>query len=157
MRLIAVMGMAVLAAAPGFVVAQDRPADTMEILRQKLRADKKLVVAATLGLTESGARNFWPVYEAYQGELEKLDARLVDVIAKYAVAYNADSLTDAQARVLLDEALAIDEAEAGLRTAYACKLELALPGRKLARYVQLENKIRAVIRYDIASQVPLAR
>jgi hypothetical protein len=45
-------------------VAQDKPADNMDVLREKLRADKKVVVADTLGLTESEAKAFWPVYNA---------------------------------------------------------------------------------------------
>jgi hypothetical protein len=42
----------------GAVVAQDKPADTMDIFREKARADKKLVVASVLELTESEAKVF---------------------------------------------------------------------------------------------------
>ena len=42
----------------------DKPADNMQILRDKIKADKKLVVAANMKLTESEAKGFWPVYEA---------------------------------------------------------------------------------------------
>ncbi|MCJ7681222.1 MAG: hypothetical protein MUP70_10890, partial [Candidatus Aminicenantes bacterium] len=47
-------------------VSQDKPADNMQILLEKVKADKKLVVAANMDLTESEAKGFWPVYEAYQ-------------------------------------------------------------------------------------------
>jgi hypothetical protein len=36
------------------------------------------------------------------------------------------------------------------------KLAKVLPGRKVARYMQLENKVRALVRYEIAGEVPLA-
>ena len=42
--------------------AQDKRADNMQILRDKIRADKKLVVATNMELTESEAKNFWPIY-----------------------------------------------------------------------------------------------
>ena len=32
-----------------------------------------------------------------------------------------------------------------------------LPVKKAARYLQIENKIRALIKYDLASGVPLVR
>jgi hypothetical protein len=32
-----------------------------------------------------------------------------------------------------------------------------LPVRKVVRYLQIENKIRAVVKYDIASGVPLVQ
>jgi len=56
----------------GFAVAQDKPADNMEIVKEKIRTDKKLFVATNMQLTESEANAFWPVYEAYQAELGKL-------------------------------------------------------------------------------------
>jgi len=49
--------------------AQDKPADTMELLREKARADKKLVVATALNLTDSEAKVFWPVYNSYQSDM----------------------------------------------------------------------------------------
>ena len=35
------------------------------------------------------------------------------------------------------------------------KLEKVIPGMKVARYMQIENKIRAVIRYELAASIPL--
>jgi len=32
-----------------------------------------------------------------------------------------------------------------------------VPGGKVARYLQIENKIRAVIKYELAGTIPLAR
>ena len=46
------------------VLAQDKSADNMQILLDKIKADKKLLVAANMDLTESEAKGFWPIYEA---------------------------------------------------------------------------------------------
>ena len=40
------------------VAAQDKPADNMQIMRDKIKADKKLVVASNMELTESEAKAF---------------------------------------------------------------------------------------------------
>ena len=45
-------------------VSQDKQADNMKILLDKIKADKKLLVAANMDLTESEAKAFWPVYDA---------------------------------------------------------------------------------------------
>jgi hypothetical protein len=37
------------------------------------------------------------------------------------------------------------------------KLSNVLPGVKVARYMQLENKIRAIVKYELAREVPLAQ
>ena len=139
----------------GSVFAQDKPADTMQILREKIKADKKLVVATNMDLTESEAKGFWPVYEAYQADLQTLNKRLSKLIVSYAEDYRNKTLTDAKAKTLIDEAVAIEKAEAELRSAYVPKLGSVLPAKKVARYLQIESKIRALVRYELAAGVPL--
>jgi hypothetical protein len=138
-------------------MAQDKPADNLEILRNKIRADKKLVVATNMELTESEAKNFWPLYEQYQKDLQKINHRIAAVLDSYADDFRKKSLTDDKAKKLINEALAIDREETALKGAYAPKLSKALPMVKVVRYLQIENKIRALVRYDIAAGVPLVR
>jgi hypothetical protein len=140
---------AALVATPAF--AQDN----MQILREKIKADKKLVVAVNMGLTESEAKGFWPVYEAYQKELHKINERLGELILDYADAYNQGPVADKIAKKLLKEALNIEDAELKLKRAYVPKLEKALPEWKVARYLQIETKIRAIVKYELAAEVPL--
>ena len=137
--------------------AQDKPADNMQILRDKIKADKKLVVATNMELTESEAKGFWPIYEQYQKDLQKINQRIAKLLESYADDFRKKSLTDDKAKKLIDEAVAIEQAEANLKSAYAPKLGKALPVKKVARYLQIENKIRAVVKYDIAQGVPLVR
>jgi len=139
------------------VYSQDKPADNMQILRDKIRADKKLVVATNMELTESEAKDFWPIYEQYQKDLQKINRRMANLLESYADDFRNKSLTDEKAKKLIDEALKIDRAEADLKSTYAPKLSKALPITKAVRYLQIENKIRAVVKYDIASGVPLVR
>jgi hypothetical protein len=149
--------LSLLFAAPPRVWAQDKPADNMEVLREKIKADKKLLIASNMDLTESEAKNFWPIYDQYQKDLGKINQRMARVLDGYADDYRNKSMSDDKAKKLIDEALAIDRAEAGLKTSYAPKLGKVLPARKVMRYLQLENKIRAVVRYDLASGVPLVK
>jgi len=137
--------------------AQDKPADNMQILREKIKADKKLVVATNMELTESEAKGFWPIYEEYQKDLQKINRRLVSLVDSYANDFKNKKLTDDKAKKLIDEAMAIEQAEVNLKSTYAPKLGKALPVIKVARYLQIENKIRTVVKYDLAQGVPLAR
>lgn len=139
------------------ILAQDKPADNMQILRDKIRADKKLVVATNMELTESEAKGFWPIYEQYQKDLQKINGRMANLLQSYAEDFRGKSFTDERAKKLIDEALAIEVAEANLKSTYAPKLSKVLPIRKVARYLQIENKIRAVVKYDLAQGVPLVR
>jgi predicted outer membrane protein len=140
-----------------YLVAQDKPADNMQILREKIKADKKLLVAANMELTESEDKNFWPIYENYQKDLQNINERLGKLLQSYATEYKNKTMTDDKAKKLTDEYLSIQQAEVKLQSSYVPKLSKALPATKVARYLQIENKIRAVIKYDLASTVPLVQ
>ena len=136
----------------GAVVAQDKPADTMETLREKARADKKLVVASVLELTEGEAKVFWPVYNAYQSDMVAHYDRLIKLITTYAKAYSA--MTDETATKLVTEYLALERNHAALLTSYRPRFQKVLPAIKIARLYQVEHKIRALVLYDLASEIP---
>jgi hypothetical protein len=138
-------------------LAQDKPADNMQILRDKIKADKKLVVATNMELTESEAKGFWPIYDQYQKDLQKINRRIVNLLESYAADFRGKSLTDDKAKKLIEEAVAIEQAEANLKSVYAPKLSKMLPVKKVARYLQIETKIRAVVKYDLAQGVPLVQ
>ena len=74
---------AVAALASRTYAFQEQPASNMEILRDKIKADKKLLIAENLGLTEAESKVFWPVYEEYQKELEAINQRLGKMIQGY--------------------------------------------------------------------------
>ena len=146
----------ILTCAPVF--AQEQSANTnMQILLDKVKADKKLVVASNMELTEDEQKSFWPIYEAYQRDLLGINQRTGRAIAAYADAYNKNQLTDEMASKLTTEAIAIDQDEITLRKTYASRLIKVLPAKKVARYLQIENKIRAAIRYDLAVGIPLVQ
>ena len=137
------------------VVAQDKPADTMEIFREKARADKKVVVASVLELTDNEAKAFWPVYNAYQSDMVAHYDRLIKLIGTYAKAYNA--MTDETATKLVTEYLALERNHAALLSSYLPRFQKVLPARKVARLYQVENKIRALVNYDLASEIPFLK
>jgi len=137
--------------------AAAQTASDMQVLAQKIKADKKLVVAANMQLTEDEAKAFWPVYEAYQKDLQGINQRLLGTIKRYADAYNKGPVSDEAAKKLINEAIAIEDAEVKLKRSYVPKLEKVIPGMKVARYLQIENKIRAVVRYELAAQIPLVQ
>jgi hypothetical protein len=140
------------------VVAAQQPSDTdMQILLEKIKADKKLLVAANMDLSDAEAKKFWPVYDAYQVELGKLNKRMATLIEGYADDYNNNSMTDVKARKMISELVALDQAETAMKKSFVPKLYKALPAVKAARYLQIENKIRAVLRYELAAAVPLVK
>jgi len=135
--------------------AQDKPADNMQLVLEKIRADKKLFVAENMELTEGEATAFWPVYERYQDELFLLRARTAKLIKDYADAY--ETMTNDTAKKLLAEYMTIETLGLKLRQAYLPKFRKVLPEVKVVRYYQIENKINAALIYELARDIPLMK
>ena len=127
----------------------------MQILREKIRADKKLLVAENMQLTEAEAKAFWRVYDQYQDELFLLRARTVKLINDFAVAY--EKLSNDTAKKMLDEYMTIESLGLKLRQTYLPKFRKVLPEVKVVRYYQIENKIQAVLIYELAANIPLMK
>jgi hypothetical protein len=155
MRLLTACAMAAGLAAPALI--QTPGTTNMDILRQKIKADKKLVVSENLKLTDAEGKAFWPVYDAYQKDLQQINERMNAAIHGYADAYNKGPIANDTAKKLIDETQAIDDAEAKATSALAPKVLAVLPATKAARYLQIERKIRAAVRYELAAGIPLVQ
>ena len=136
-------------------VAQDKPADNMDVVREKARADKKLLVATALELSESEAKGFWPVYNAYQSDMIAHYNRVFKLIGTYSAAYQ--TMTDETATQLLRDFLALETSHAALLNGYLPRFRGVLPPRKVARFYQVENKLRALVNYELAREIPLIK
>ena len=126
-----------------------------DLVKEKVRTDKKLFIATNMELTESEAKAFWPVYEANQAELDKLRDREIKLIAEFADNY--ETMSDDVAKNLLDDSLSINSDHLKLRQSYLSKFRGVLPDKKVARYYQLESKINAVLEYEMAKRIPLVQ
>jgi hypothetical protein len=134
-------------------MAQQEPTANMKIVAEKLRADKKLLVASNMELTEAEAAKFWPVYDAYQADQGKLAQRTAGLIKEYAANYQ--NMTDMVADKLLTDLIALEKDRVDLMASYRPKFAAVLPARKATRYYQIENKVRAIVNYELADAIPL--
>lgn len=142
-------------ALPAVVVAQQPPPQTVDSVRQAIRADKRALVEKNMQLTPEEAKKFWPVYDEYQKELDKIVQKQNRAVLDYV---NTEaSMTDANAKRIAREFLAADAEEQKLRERTAKKMLGALPAKKAVRFLQIENKLRTLNRYDIAERIPLVK
>ena len=128
---------------------------SMRLLQAQTAEEKRAFIGAQLQLDETQAARFWPVFEAHQQALSALNQRRLANILAYARAWNEDSLDDRQAAELAEQALAIEEDETALLKHTYHELKRVVPASKAVSYLQLESKIRAMVRYEQAVNVPL--
>jgi len=151
-----VIGFAVVLAVVAVpAMAQDQQPDTMQMVRDQIRADKKLLIAENLPLTAAEAKAFWPVYDSYQRELSAVNDRMIKLIKEYA--RNYQTMSDQTAKKLMDEYLMIDAARLKIRQTYVSRFRKVLRDKLVARYYQLENKVQAAVSYELADEIPLVK
>jgi len=119
------------------------------------RADRKAIVGANMKLTDEQSKAFWPLYDAYEAKMDKLDDRHAAEVKTYAQHYQ--TLTDADATNKLNEVIAIQQARLNVQKEFAPKFRQDVGAINTTRFYQIDNKLRAMIQCDIAQIVPLAR
>ncbi len=154
MRMRTVVLLALVGALAQPVLAEEGTSN-LDILIQKVKADKKLLVAANMNLTDEEGKVFWPIYDSYQKDLAAINTRLAKAIKEYADAYNAGAVPDDTAKKLFADAIGAEKAEVDLKDSYLLKLEKVVPMSKAVRYLQIESKIRAALRFELADRIPL--
>jgi hypothetical protein len=142
-----------LIAFPAF--AQEVTKNTMDSVRDALKAQKRAFIAVNMQLTDAEDAKFWPVYDSYQKDMETMNQKIGDLILDYAKNY--ETLTDPKADELVKKNLSLENEILQLKKSYLPKFGAVLPAKKVARYYQLENKIQAVGRYDLAEKIPLVK
>ena len=150
-RLLAAAALVGLAAA---AAAAQTVRDTLEVTRQSVESQRRILVAGAIPLTDAEADAFWPLFDAYEKERRPLDESANNLVADFLA--GSASLTDAQAKAMVDKALEIDEGKLRVRRAHLGRMLKAIPPRKVARFYQIDNKLDSVVRADVAKQIPLA-
>ncbi|HEX9180828.1 MAG TPA: hypothetical protein VF859_10570 [Burkholderiales bacterium] len=150
-----ILGLVPLLALAIHPVHADQASAYAEFQRQALGNQREAAVRANLDLTPKEAEAFWPLYREYHAEREKLGDRTYQLIREYADAYNNNRVTDEQGNRWVSESLELEQARARLKQRYMQKFAGVLPGRKFARYYQIESKLDNLINAKLSAEIPL--
>ena len=149
-------GIALAALTAGVVFSAPAAAQVrseIELTRQQIQTERQALVTAGMELTDEQAAKFWPVYREYRAELAPIGDRQVDLIMGYAERYG--SVDDDYAQEMLNEFLNIKQAQLEVLRKYVPKFLAVLPAVKVARFYQIENKLDAVVAFDLAASIPV--
>jgi hypothetical protein len=78
-------------------------------------------------------------------------------MSRQPAACRTDTVTDEKAQAFIEGMLKIEQAEVDLARVFLPKLAAVLSAVKVARYLQLENKIRTLLKYELAGEIPPAK
>ncbi|UCG71477.1 MAG: hypothetical protein JSV45_09380 [Chromatiales bacterium] len=135
------------------VAGAQQERDVMEVMRSQIATKRQALVAENLQLTEAESEKFWPVYRDFQYDRAPLTDRRLENIKAFRDNY--ETMTDEQARAIVDAVVKYEEDMLKLQRKYIREFRKVLPERKVMRYLQIERKLDAVINFDLARVIPL--
>ena len=125
----------------------------IELTRQQIQTERQALVAAAMELTDEQAAAFWPVYRDYRNELAPVGDRQVELILGYAERFGA--VTDEYANQMLEDHLNIQSKKLEIQKMYVSRFLGVLQPMLVARFYQIENKLDAIVAFDLALSVPV--
>jgi len=152
-----VIGLAILLP-PVSGLAQEKtplvtPEHEIEAARKLMRTERKLVIAGELVMTPAEAKAFWPVYNEYVEEMSLIGDEKVRLITDFSEHYQ--DMTEEFADQILSRHLDIQNRALKVRRQYVKRFKKVLPTIKVAKLYQVENKLDAVVDYQLAAQIPM--
>lgn len=137
--------------------SMDSHKEEIELTRAAIKLQKKQIVAKNMELTSAERDKFWAVYRDYQSKIDSVNDRRTKLITDYADTIKNRSLTDKKSLDMLNEYLSYERVRLITKQSFVEKFGEILPSRKVARFFQIENKLEAIINFDLARQIPLVQ
>lgn len=125
----------------------------IQMLRENIRSSRKKIIAANMNLTADESTKFWPIFDQYQQELNKIGNMRWQMMKEYAASY--PNVSAAQAQDFMQRTTAVDQQLIALREKYVPIFEKVIPPKKAALWYQIDRQIDLVVNMQLASMLPL--
>ncbi len=125
----------------------------IESLRADLRADKIAIITEAMQFSDRESQVFWPVYRKYEADLIAINDQRVALIKSYADKFA--TLTDADAKTMIDQSIDFESRRTALKKKYAKEFQKAgLSSLTVAKFLQLEHRMDLLVDLKIVSELP---
>lgn len=117
---------------------------------------RKRIVELNMNLTAEEANRFWPIYNIYRSESDKLSQQSIALLIDYASAYENDSIDNDQAGKMIERANSLMKQRQKLRERYVDRIAKEVSQIRAMRFLQIETQLDALGILDVGRQLPLA-
>ena len=125
---------------------------TIAVVRANMRADRAALITTGMNFNDKDGAAFWPIYQQYDYERDRLDDRRAAVIKQYTQKY--PNLTDAEAKAMADQMLDCEYRLAELKKKYYKKFNKVLPALTVTKFFQLERRIDLMMDIQVEAALP---
>jgi hypothetical protein len=142
------LSIGILLASFSAVYAQDE----IDQFQKEWGKEKKDLVRMAMELSPADSVKFWPLYDKYEKERQKLGKDRIKTFSDYAD--NLDKLTNTKADELINRLFVNDAGVAKLRQKYYSSIKTTLNALQAAKFMQIETYFDTAIRSAIQDELP---
>jgi len=129
--------------------------EAIELAREDIRAGRMGLIAGSMALTPEQQEKFWPIYQEYADEQEKLLDKRIAMLKEFVG--NSDGMTDEMANSIAAQAFAIQRARTERRERYFKRFSEALGPVLAARFIQVDSQLATLMNFEMNRSMPLIR
>jgi len=140
-------------------VSAETPAEKFE---REMKHSREIIsnqrfdlVKQYMGLTAFEEKQFLGVYNRYRDAMKPISDAQTKLVTDYVTAYTNNKLTDKLADHFTRSMFDLAGKKLTVRKKFVSEFQVFLKPRPVARFMQLENKLDAIMSYDLARKIPL--
>jgi len=126
--------------------------DEVKEIQKEWGKDKKELVGMAMDLSSADADKFWPLYDKYEKERQKLGRERLRIYSDYAD--NLESLTNAKTDEIINRLFKNDAALTKLHQQYYTSIKTKLNAKQAAKFLQIETYFNTAIRSAVQDELP---
>ena len=127
--------------------------DEIQEFQKEWGKDKKELVRTGMALTAADSVKFWPIYNKYEKERQKLGKERILIIQDYADHFL--DLTNAKADELVNRIFKNEAALTTLQKTYYTTVKSKLNAKQAAKFLQIETYINSFLKSAIQEEIPV--
>ena len=126
--------------------------DDLKSASEVIRNQRKVYIEKIMEFTQPEKESFWPLYTEYESGLSKIRGKRIELAM--SIFQKRGILSDEEAITMLNQRMKIDVDELKYKLSYVSKFMKVLPGRKVARFYQAENRFDTAAIAELYSNIP---
>ena len=126
--------------------------DDLQSASEVIRNQRKIYIEKIMELTPPEKEAFWPLYTEYESGLSTIRGKRIELATR--IFKKRGILSDEEAITMLNQRMKIDVDELKYKLSYVSKFMNVLPGRKVARFFQAENRFDTAANAELYRNIP---
>ena len=124
-----------------------------EIIKDMFNMELNAFFTQTMNLSPEEEANFWPIYNEFRAESNKITEEWTELIRLYVEKYGQH--TDEDLQKMLQMKFDVAKKRVKLEEKYYKKIQAKIDLESAVRFVQVQDYIETVIRFELLNELPV--